>query len=96
MALPAAVCTIPGTITVPDGESGASVKVSVDLKALTAQSATFKDAEGYKKLVLGLAISNLQGPSDYSLADSNTSVAIILDLGSEYWTDDVRALFPLD
>ena len=50
MALPAAVCTIPGTITVPDGESGASVKVSVDLKALAAQSATFKDAEGYKKL----------------------------------------------
>ena len=96
VALPAAVCTIPGTITVPDGESGASVKVSVDLKALAAQSATFKDAEGYKKLVLGLAISNLQGPSDYSLADSNTSVAIILDLGSEYWTDDVRALFPLD
>ena len=38
VALPAAVCTIPGTITVPDGESGASVKVSVDLKALAAQT----------------------------------------------------------
>ncbi|MBR4734477.1 MAG: DUF1735 domain-containing protein [Bacteroidales bacterium] len=104
VALPADVCTIPGTITVPDGESGATVKVSVDLKALSAQRATFYDSGVYKTLVLGLEISNLQGPADYTLADANTSVVILLNLGSEHWDSvpegkpetEVRTLFPLD
>lgn len=104
VALPTAVCTVPGTITVPDGLSGATVNVSVDLKTLSAQRATFQDTEGYKKLVLGLEISNLSGPAEYSLADSNTSVAIVLDLGSEHWDTvpagkpetEVRTLFPLN
>ena len=104
VALPESVCTIPGTITVPDGDSGATVKVSVDLKALAGQRATFYDSGAYKTLVLGLEISNLQGPSDYTLADNYTSVAILLDLGSEHWDSvaaekpesEVRTLFPFD
>ena len=94
--LPSAVCTIPGSITVPDGESGATTKVGVDLKALSGQRATFYDSGAYKTLVLALEISNLQAPADYSLADQYTSVVILLDLGSEYWDEDVRALFPFD
>lgn len=104
VALPTSVCTIPGTISVPDGESGATVKVGIDLKALASQRSTFYSGGEYKKLILGLEISNLHGPSDYTLADSNTSVAIVLDLGSEHWDSvpagkpeaEVRTLFPFD
>ena len=102
--LPEAVCTIPSHISVEAGTSGNTCLVSVDLKALSAQRATFYSAGVYKKLVLGLEISNLQGPADYALAEKNTSVVLVLDLGSEHWDTvaedkpehQVRALFPFD
>ena len=102
--LPADVCSFPSSIAVPDGETGATCIVSVDLKALAAKRAAFYAAGEYQVLYLGLEISNLQGPAEYSLADSNTSVVIKLDLGSEHWDTvpaekpeaDVRTLFPFD
>lgn len=102
--LPADVYSFPSAIVVPDGETGATVKVSVDLKALSAKRASFYAAGVYQILYLGLEISSLQGPANFSLADSNTSVVIKLDMGSEHWDSvpaekpeaGVRALFPFD
>ena len=91
-ALPVDLCTIPSKIEVPAGSNGGTCYVEVDLKALSLQRAPLQTAEGYKLLVLGLGISN---PTEYELAESNTSVVIVLDLASEYWKDDVRSLFPL-
>lgn len=103
-ALPVDVCSIPGSLSVPEGESGATCKVRVDLKALAARRASFYADGQYRKLVLGLEISGLNGPDSYSLADQNTSVVILLDLGSEHWDSvsadkpesQVRSLFPFD
>ena len=103
-ALPAELCTIPAGLSVPEGESGATCHVGVDLKALAARRATFYADGQYKKLVLGLEISRLEGPDGYTLADRNTSVALVLDLGSAWWDDvpadkpesQVRLLFPID
>ena len=91
--LPAAVVTVPSKITVPAGQSGEAVYVSVDLKALALQKASLWVTDKYKLLVLGLEISN---PTEYELAENNTRVVIVLDLNSEYWGTDVRTLFPLN
>ncbi|MBO4635140.1 MAG: hypothetical protein J5669_07190 [Bacteroidales bacterium] len=102
--LPQAVCDIPDRISVEAGTSGNTCCLGVDLKALSAQRASFYAGGAYKLLVLGLEISDLQGPADYTLADKNTSVVLVLDLGSEHWDNapadkpesKVRALFPFD
>jgi len=91
--LPAAVVTVPSKITVPAGQSGEAVYVSVDLKALALQKTSLWVTDKYKLLVLGLEISN---PTEYELADNNTSVVIVLDLNSEYWGTEVRTLFPMN
>ena len=91
--LPSAVVTVPSKITVPAGQSGEAVYVSVDLKALSLQKASLWVTDKYKLLVLGLEISN---PTEYELADNNTSVVIVLDLNSEYWGTEVRTLFPMN
>lgn len=91
--LPAAVVTVPSKITVPAGQSGEAVYVSVDLKALALQKTSLWVTDKYKLLVLGLEISN---PTEYELADNNTSVVIVLDLNSEYWDTEVRTLFPMN
>lgn len=102
--MPADVVSFPSSIVVPDGESGATVKVSVDLKALATKRASFYASGVYQIVYLGLEISNLQGPAEYALAGSNTSVVIKLDMGSEHWDSvdagkpeaEVRTLFPFD
>lgn len=102
--MPADVVSFPSSIVVPDGESGATVKVSVDLKALATKRASFYASGVYQIIYLGLEISNLQGPAEYALAGSNTSVVIKLDMGSEHWDSvdagkpeaEVRTLFPFD
>ena len=82
---------------------------TVDLQALAADQDPLKvedpelNGKGifYKQLVLGLEISN---PTQYELAESNTSVIIILDLNSTNWDDlsdetpesAVRKLFPIN
>ena len=91
--LPSSVVTVPSKISVPDGQSGNSVYVSVDLKALSLQKGSLFVVDKYKLLVLGLEISN---PTEYELADNNTSVVIVLDLNSEHWGADVRTLFPMN
>ena len=103
-ALPTSFCTIPGSISVPEGESGATCKVAVDLKALAGQRSSIYAGGQYKLLVLGLELSNLQGPAEYTLADQYTSVVVVLDLGSAHWDgvdadkpeSEVRKLFPFD
>ena len=75
--------------------------VAVDLQALAADRTTIMESDVYKQLVLGLEISN---PTEYELAESNTSVIIILDLNSTNWDDlsdetpesAVRKLFPIN
>ena len=102
--LPVSVCDIPGQISVEEGNNGGTCMVSVDLKALSGRRASIYQDGVYKLLVLGLEISNLKGPSEYTLADNYTSVVIVLDLGSAEWDSvdadkpesEVRKLFPLD
>ena len=102
--LPQSVCTIPGKISVEEGNSGGTCSVQVDLKALSSQRSSLYVDGMYKLLVLGLEISNVSGPGGYELADNYTSVVIVLDLGSPEWdaveTDkpesQVRRMFPLD
>lgn len=99
VALSPSVCTIPGTIQVEAGNNGGTCYVDVDMKALAAQRSSLVTHEGYKLLVMGLEITN---PTEYELADNNTSVVIVLDLGSEYWDQvpadkpesEIRQLFP--
>ncbi len=82
MALPAGTYTIPSKIEVPEGQSGATTYVSVDLAALAAHRSEIVTEDGCKLLVLGLEISN---PTAYSLAEQNTSVVLVIDPASEWW-----------
>ena len=107
--LSVSLCTIPEKISVPAGDNTGTCYVSVDLQALAADQAPLKVEDPilndkgifYKQLVLGLEISN---PTQYELAESNTSVIIILDLNSSNWdglSDEtpesaVRKLFPIN
>jgi len=97
--LPLSMCSIPARISVERGSNGGTCYVSVDMKALSQQRSSIFDGTKYKLLVLGLEISD---PSEYELAESNTSVVIVLDLNSEHWDSvaadkpesEVRILFP--
>lgn len=98
MALPESVCSIPGKIEVEAGKNSGTCYVSVDLNAL-ANNASIKAESQYKLLVLGLEISN---PTEYELAEKNTSVVIVLDLNSSNWDNlgnmpeaAVRTMFPI-
>lgn len=82
MALPAGTYSIPSKIEVPAGENGATCYVSIDLAALAAHKTEIAQGDGCKLLVLGLEISN---PTQYSLAEKNTSVVMVIDPASEYW-----------
>ena len=99
--LPVSVCTIPEKISVPAGDNTGTCYVSVDLQALSANKASIMEGEVYKQLVLGLEISN---PTEYELAETNTSVIIILNLNDPNWDglsaetpeSAVRNLFPIN
>lgn len=82
MALPVGTYSIPSKIDVPAGENGATCYISIDLAALAAHKNEIAQGEGFKLLVLGLEISN---PTQYSLAEKNTSVVMVIDPASEYW-----------
>lgn len=82
MALPAGTYSIPSKIEVPAGENGATCYVSIDLAALAVHKTQITADGGMKLLVLGLEISN---PTQYSLAEKNTSVVMVIDPASEYW-----------
>ena len=82
MALPAGTYSIPSKIEVPAGENGATCYVSIDLAALAAHKTQITADGGMKLLVLGLEISN---PTQYSLAEKNTSVVMVIDPASEHW-----------
>lgn len=98
--LPVSVCTIPEKISVPAGDNTGTCYISVDLQALANDKTSIMEGDVYKQLVLGLEISN---PTQYELAEENTSVIIILDLNSSNWdglSDEtpesaVRKLFPI-
>lgn len=100
-AIPASVYTVPSKINVEAGKNGNSVYVSVNMKELALQKSTLLAGDTYKMLVLALEIAN---PTEYELAEKNTSVVILLDLNSNAWdTVDssnslsaIRTLFPLD
>ena len=99
-ALPSELCSFPSTIEVEAGTNGGTCYVEVDMVALARQRESLLTADGYKLLVLGLEISN---PTRYELAESNTSVVIVLDLGSDHWDkvssdkpeSEIRKLFPI-
>lgn len=99
--LPVNLCTIPGKISVKEGENTGTCYVTVDLKALAGQASSIVTDGKYQLLVLGLEIAN---PTEYELAESNTSVVIVLDLNSSEWDEalaknlpegGVRTLFPI-
>lgn len=82
MALPAGTYSIPSKIDVPAGQNESTAYVTVDLGALASCRDQIVTPDGSKLLVLGLEISN---PSEYALADANTSVVLVIDPASEYW-----------
>lgn len=99
--LPISLCTIPGKINVKEGENTGTCYVTVDLKTLAGQASSILTDGKYQLLVLGLEIAN---PTEYELAESNTSVVIVLDLNSSEWDEalaknlpegGVRTLFPI-
>lgn len=99
-ALTADVYSIPTKISVEAGTNTGTCYVAVNMKKLAMQQAALYVGDTYKLLVLGLEISN---PTAYALAETNTSVVIILDLNSPEWDavgsdkpeSAIRTLFPL-
>lgn len=98
--LPAEVCTIPDRISVDEGENTGTCYLSVDLNLLSQQAASLLEGGAYRLLVLGLEIAD---PTEYELAETNTSVILVLDLNSTEWDaaaaknlpeGEVRTLFP--
>lgn len=100
MEMPSDICTVPGKITAEDGKNTGTCYVTFDMEALAARQSELVEDGRYRLLVLGLEISN---PTRYELADTNTSVVIVLDLNSSHWDNiaenlpesEVRNLFPL-
>ena len=98
IALPISLCDIPQKINVERGKNSGTCYVSVDFEELSTMS--ISDSGKYSLLVLGLQISE---PTEYELAEENTSVVIVIDLNSSYWDDlaenlpesVVRDLFPI-
>lgn len=99
--LPVNLCTIPGKISVKEGDNTGTCYINVDLQGLSQKASSLIVDGQYKHLVLGLEIAN---PTEYELAEENTSVIIILDLNSGEWDDaaakglpegGVRTLFPM-
>lgn len=99
--IPEDVFSYPDKISVEKGKNTGTCYVSIDLEKLSARRASIYEGGRYKLLVLGLEISN---PTEYELADANTSVVIVFDLNSSHWDNvaenlpesEVRALFPFD
>lgn len=97
---PSDVYSFPEKISIDKGKNTGTCYVAVDMEKLSRQQAALYENGSYRLLVLGLEISN---PTNYELADTNTSVIIILDLNSVHWDNvaenlpesEVRALFPL-
>lgn len=92
MVIPASACSIPDKITVESGENSGTCYVSVDVKALAKVNVPENGI--YQKMVLGLKIEN---PSEYSLADKNTSVVVIIDPNDANWDllPEFKAIFPV-
>ncbi|MBQ7811783.1 MAG: hypothetical protein IJ394_04415 [Bacteroidales bacterium] len=99
--LPESVCTVPDRISVNKGENTGTCYLTVDLQSLSEQAASLLEGNTYRLLVLGLEITD---PTEYELAETNTSVVIVLDLNSPEWDDaaskglpegGVRTLFPM-
>lgn len=72
------------------GSNSGTCYVGIDLNALSKISLFDTATKTYKKLVLGLRISD---PTEYELAEENISVAVVLDLNSSHW-DDVAENLP--
>lgn len=99
--LPTGICTIPDKISVKEGDNTGTCYMTVDLQALAGQASSIITDGKYQLLVLGLEIAN---PTQYELAENNTSVVIVIDLNSAEWDDalaknlpegGVRTLFPI-
>ena len=97
---PSGVYSFPDKISVDKGKNTGTCYVAIDMEKLAGHQASLYENGTYRLLVLGLEISN---PTNYELAQTNTSVIIILDLNSVHWDNvaenlpesEVRALFPL-
>lgn len=97
VAIPSGAYTLPDKVQVESGKNTGTFYMGVNLRQLSSSAATLKDGGSWKKLVLSVRISN---PTEYELADANTSVVVVVDLNSEYWDAEgapaeVRTLFPL-
>lgn len=74
IVMPSSIYELPNKVDVPANKSGESFYLSVDINAI-------KGSTSYsgKNLVLEIAISN---PTNFELAESNTSVLVVLDVDS--------------
>ena len=93
--LPSGTYQIPGSATVAAGKNTGTFYMSVDMNALAAQKASIEGNGKWKKLVLGVRISN---PTEYELGPE-ASVVVVIDLNSGHWDTErpegaVRTLFP--
>jgi hypothetical protein len=99
LQIPSDLYQLPANLVVEAGKNTGTFYLSVNLKELANSSELLVDGDKWKMLVLAVKITN---PSNYELADDNTSVVVIIDLNSEHWDNvdedapesEVRTLFP--
>jgi hypothetical protein len=99
LQIPSGLYQLPTNVVVEAGKNTGIFYLSVNLRELANSSGLLVDGNKWKMLVLAVKITN---PSNYELADDNTSVVVIIDLNSEHWDNidedapesEVRTLFP--
>jgi hypothetical protein len=98
-AIPSGIYQLPAKVEVAAGNNTGTCYIPVNLRELANSKATLEENNKWKKLVLGVKITN---PTYYELSETNTSVVVIIDLNSAEWDNvdasaaesEVRTLFP--
>lgn len=97
--MPSGIYQLPANVEVQSGNNTGTFYLPVNLRELANSSASLSEKNKWKKLVLGVKITN---PTQYELSETNTSVVVIIDLNSEHWDkvdanaaeSEIRTLFP--
>lgn len=97
--IPSGIYQLPAKVEVQAGNNTGTFYLPVNLRELADSSVSLSENDKWKKLVLGVKITN---PTRYELSETNTSVLVIIDLNSDHWDNvdadaaesEVRMLFP--
>lgn len=97
--MPSGIYQLPANVEVQSGNNTGAFYLPINLRELANSSASLSEKNKWKKLVLGVKITN---PTQYELSETNTSVVVIIDLNSEHWDNvdadaaesEIRTLFP--